>query len=87
MYSQYAVLCGCKSIVVPDETLSKRDLYPTESSLYAVAYGRDEIEKAFTESEIKKLKEQYGEQEQLTHKSVANFVSVSIDFFAARAKK
>lgn len=87
MYSQYAVLCGCKSIVVPDETLSKRDLYPAESNLYAVAYGRDEVEKAFTESEIKKLKEQYGEQEQLTHKSVANFVSVSIDFFAARAKK
>jgi len=37
LYSQYAVLCGCKSIVVPDPALSKADVYLIESNCYAIA--------------------------------------------------
>lgn len=87
LYSQYAVLCGCKSIVVPDPALSKADVYPIESNCYAIAYGMEEIDQMFTENQISKLKASIDAQQKLTIDSVANFAKVAIGFFAARAKR
>ena len=46
MYSPYAVLCGCKSIVIPNEGVSKEQWQPIEELRYGVAYGFDDLEEA-----------------------------------------
>ncbi len=46
MYSQYAVLCGCKSIVIPKEGVSKNEWQPKKELQYGVAYGFDDLEEA-----------------------------------------
>jgi hypothetical protein len=45
-YSIFAVLCGCDSIVVPNEGESEEQWYPNETDRYGIAYGFDNIEKA-----------------------------------------
>jgi len=46
MYSQYAVLCGCKSIVIPQQGISKEQWQPKEEFRSGIAYGFDDIEEA-----------------------------------------
>ncbi|QFR42553.1 WavQ [Sulfurimonas xiamenensis] len=46
MYSQYAVLCGCKSIVIPEKGVSKDEWQPKKEFQYGIAYGFDDIEEA-----------------------------------------
>ena len=46
MYSFYAVLCGCKSVVVPLEGLSKEEWQPQKEYRYGIAYGIDDLEEA-----------------------------------------
>jgi hypothetical protein len=46
MYSQYAALCGCDSIVVPEEGISKEQWYPDPADRYGVAYGFEDIAEA-----------------------------------------
>ena len=38
-YSIFAVLCGCESIVVPDEGISKEEWYPNPEDRYGISYG------------------------------------------------
>jgi hypothetical protein len=44
MYSVYAAMCGCISIVVPVEGLSKEAWRPEAERRYGIAYGEDDIE-------------------------------------------
>lgn len=46
MYSQYAVLCGCKSVVIPEENISKDEWQPNKEFQYGIAYGFDDMEEA-----------------------------------------
>lgn len=41
-YSIFATLCGCTSIVVPDEGVSLEQWYPHQSDRYGISYGFDE---------------------------------------------
>ncbi|MGI2258570.1 hypothetical protein [Shewanella sp. GXUN23E] len=43
-YSIFAVLCGCESVVVPEEGWSKIDWYPNEQDRYGIAFGFDKSE-------------------------------------------
>lgn len=43
MYSRYAAMCGCKSIVIPEEGVTKEQWYPDENCRYGIAYGFDDI--------------------------------------------
>lgn len=45
-YSRYAVLCGCKSVVIPDEGVSAEQWQPEEFMRYGIAYGLDDLEYA-----------------------------------------
>lgn len=45
-YSRYAVMCGCKSVVIPDEGLSAEEWQPEEPMRYGIAYGIDDMEYA-----------------------------------------
>lgn len=44
-YSIFAVLCGCESVVIPDEGVSKEQWYPNEEDRFGIAYGLTEEER------------------------------------------
>lgn len=46
MYSLFAALCGCDSVVVPEPGVSKQQWYPNEADRYGLAYGFDDLEEA-----------------------------------------
>jgi hypothetical protein len=43
-YSVFAALCGCDSIVLPKEGVTKENWYPNLNSRYGMAYGFDDLE-------------------------------------------
>jgi hypothetical protein len=45
-YSRFAALCGCDSIVIPDENVSQEQWYPNSEDRYGVAYGFENINAA-----------------------------------------
>ena len=45
-YSIFAVLCGCESIVIPDEGVSIDDWYPDYEDRYGISYGLSNLEEA-----------------------------------------
>lgn len=45
-YSIFAVLCGCDSIVIPDQGLSEENWYPNYEDRYGIAYGTENLEKS-----------------------------------------
>jgi len=45
-YSRFAALCGCDSIVIPDENVSQEQWYPNPEDRYGVAYGFENINAA-----------------------------------------
>lgn len=45
-YSTFATKCGCTSIVIPDEGVSKEDWKPNVKDTYGIAYGLNDIEYA-----------------------------------------
>ncbi|BES82991.1 hypothetical protein PEC302107_09310 [Pectobacterium araliae] len=44
-YSIFAVLCGCESIVVPDDTTSIEQWYPNITDRYGIAYGLNDAQR------------------------------------------
>ena len=46
LYSRLAALCGCDSIVIPDEGLSEDQWMPDPAARHGVAYGFENLEKA-----------------------------------------
>lgn len=45
-FSHLAVLCGCDSVVIPDENVPEEDWYPNPKDRYGIAYGPENIEKS-----------------------------------------
>lgn len=45
-YSIFAALCGCESVVVPDDGVSKEQWYPDHRDRYGISYGFADIEEA-----------------------------------------
>jgi len=45
-YSRFAVLCGCQSIVIPDQGVTKEQWHPNPADRYGLAYGFSNIESA-----------------------------------------
>jgi tRNA A-37 threonylcarbamoyl transferase component Bud32 len=59
-FSHLAVLCGCDSVVIPDENVTEENWYPNPKDRYGIAYGFENIEKSQTtkhmlDSEIKNI--------------------------------
>jgi hypothetical protein len=51
-YSLFAVLCGCKSIVVPDPLQSADEWYPQIEDRWGIAYGFDNLEFALNTAHL-----------------------------------
>ena len=80
MYSNYAAMCGCISIVVPDPGVDKNKWQPTEDLRLGVAYGFDDIE--WAKKTASKVGEFLKNQEMEKNKSIFNFVETCNEYFS-----
>lgn len=78
-YSIFAVLCGCNSIVIPDDGVSKEEWYPNEMDRYGLAYGFDEIESAKLTAPL--VKEHVEKEEENSVANVKNFINEVESYF------
>tara|TARA_R110001606_G_scaffold395664_2_gene568560 strand:- start:193453 stop:194397 length:945 start_codon:yes stop_codon:yes gene_type:complete len=78
-YSIFAVLCGCESIVVPDEGVSEDEWYPNEQDRWGISYGFDNMENAKNTASLV-LKHILSEEKKSIN-NVENFVSEVEDYF------
>lgn len=80
LYSQYAALCGCISIVIP-EKFSSRDHWVEKHpiSRYGIAYGLDDLEHAI--STRHKVREYFDQLEMESKATICRFVDVSQAYF------
>lgn len=77
-YSIFAVLCGCESIVVPDDGVSVEDWYPDEQDRYGIAYGMDDIE--WAASTAYRVKDRVKREEEKVVKAVEIFAKEVLDY-------
>ena len=80
-YSLFAVLCGCQSIVVPSDGVTKEQWYPNQSDRYGIAYGFSENELHLAELTRDKVLEHILKEHQRSFENVINFVVESALFF------
>ena len=78
-YSRFAVLCGCESVVVPDEGVTKEQWRPNPADRYGVAYGFSDIEAASRTAHL--MKEHTLFEERISSENVKNAVIEINDFF------
>ena len=79
MYSVYAAMCGCKSVVIPEERVSKNEWHPDETQCYGIAYGFEDVAKA--EETKKYLFARFTTEQAQTTQQVHQFVLKCKDNF------
>lgn len=79
MYSRFAAICGCKSIVVPEKDISINEWHRDPSNHYGVAYGIDDLPRA--EATQSELREVLAESENESRRSVQFFVRRCRQYF------
>lgn len=82
MYSQYAAICGCLSIVVPGDHASRAE-WAAEHDLYnaGIAYGLDDTEHALATRD--QVADVVAKKEQAGIDTVKNFVRLTKERFCA----
>lgn len=78
-YSTFATKCGCTSIVIPDEGVSKEDWKPNVKDTYGIAYGLNDFEYAIETKD--KFLEYQKEIEQNNIDAVKKFVKLCEEYF------
>jgi hypothetical protein len=80
LYSQYAALCGCISVVIPDKFNTRAEWVEKHPiSKYGIAYGLDDIEHALQTQH--KVAEYFFKLEAESRETVARFAEVAINHF------
>jgi hypothetical protein len=79
MYSMFAALCGCVSVVVPEEGVGKEQWYPDPRDRYGLAYGFDDVDHAVRTQPL--LLPRLKEQESLANESVRSFIARCGEYF------
>ena len=79
MYSVFAALCGCDSVIVPEAGVTKEQWYPDPRDRYGMAYGFDDIESARSTRPL--LLPHLKAQESLANESVRRFVEKCERYF------
>lgn len=80
LYSQYAALCGCISVVIPDKFATREqwvDKHPIAK--YGIAYGLDDLEHAINTRHL--VGEYFADLEAESRNTVARFAEVAIHHF------
>lgn len=80
-YSYFAVLCGCESIVVPRDGVSKEQWYPNPKDRYGIAYGFSNEELALAYNSRDKVLEYILNEHQRSFDNVKGFVEDTTEFF------
>lgn len=78
-YSIFAVLCGCESIVIPDEGVTEAEWYPNVEDRYGIAYGFSRLEWAATTAHFQV--ERVNQEHIKSSFSVEKFALETQDFF------
>jgi hypothetical protein len=79
-YSIFAVLSGCKSIVIPDKGVTIDDWYPNVEDRYGIAYGIDGLSNA--DKTVKLVRSRILDEEANSKLNVSNFAIEAFDFFS-----
>jgi hypothetical protein len=79
MYSSFAAMCGCLSVVVPEEGVLKDDWYPDPEDRYGMAYGFDDLANAEQTRHL--VLPRLKAQEQSANESVRAFVAKCARYF------
>lgn len=80
-YSIFAILCGCKSIVVPDKDLSINEWYPNASDRFGIAYGFTEEQNDWAEKTKHKVKKLVLDEHKRSIQAVQDFTCEVFDYF------
>lgn len=78
-YSYFAALCGCDSVVIPDDGTSEDKWCPNPEDRYGLAYGFENINKA--RETLSLLPERFKKFESSSKLSVQNFIYEINNFF------
>lgn len=78
-YSAYAAICGCKSIVIPEEGLTRDKWVTNEDCGYGIAYGFRDID--YAKKTREKLLLEIKLHEKVTEESVKKFAQKCKSFF------
>ncbi len=78
-FSYFAALCGCDSVVVPDEGVTEKEWMPNPEDRYGVAYGFESIAKARETAPL--VLDRFKRFESLSKSSVYNFLLETEQFF------
>jgi len=78
-YSIFAVLCGCDSIVIPDEGVSEEEWFPDPKDRYGLSYGFDGVEKARKTAHL--VREHVIQEERKSVDDVRSFIAEAEEFF------
>ncbi|VAW53842.1 WavQ [hydrothermal vent metagenome] len=78
-YSIFAVLCGCDSIVIPDEGVSEEEWYPDPSDRNGLAYGFSKLEESRKSAHL--VKQHVIKEEENSIKNVEHFIEEVTTFF------
>ncbi|MBU5428781.1 hypothetical protein KQI22_01705 [Kineothrix sp. MSJ-39] len=80
-YSHIAALCGCISIVIPEEGKTWKDYYPGEKRPLGVAFGFSEDEIAYAKNTMHLVKKNFEEKNNKCKYSVQEFAKVCKEYF------
>lgn len=78
-YSIYAALCGCISIIIPDENISKEEWYPDEANWYGLAYGFNDLDFAIRTKSL--MVEKIKDKEERDIEFVNKFIYKAKEYF------
>lgn len=79
LYSMYAAICGCASVVIPEDGMTKEEWYPDARDRYGVAFGFDDLPEALRTRPL--LLPHLKEQELGANASVERFVAKCERYF------
>lgn len=79
MYSMYAAMCGCLSIVIPENNVSRDEWLPEVERGYGIAYGMDDI--PYAKKTLPLLQSLLSDAETQTTKEIEHFIETCLKTF------
>ncbi|MCA5921280.1 WavQ [Pectobacterium brasiliense] len=83
-YSIFAILCGCQSIVIPEDNKSIDEWFPNIEERYGISYGLTKEQKQWASETKEKVLERIEAEHRNSENSVKICVREMLDFFKKR---